>query len=77
MANKTINLKPYHCEQKRDGDGWVWEFYGATEGGKRIKVRLHMGIWWIRFLARDLWGVVKRQKEDVAEAEEALKSAQS
>ena len=74
MSDKTINLRPFHCEQAKDGDGFCLVFYANTEGGKRVKVNLHMEFWWVRFLARDLWAVIKRRQSEINEAETALKT---
>lgn len=72
MTDKTINLKPYHCETEKDGDGFCLVFFANTEGGKTVKVKLHMEFWWVRFIARDLWGVVKRRQDEIEEAKKAL-----
>ena len=75
MADKTINLEPYHCESKSEGDGFVWEFFASTEGGKRVKVRLHFRFWWVTYLARDLWQTINRRQEEVDGAKKALTTA--
>lgn len=75
MADKTINLDPYHCEVERDEDGFCLVFFGKTEGGKTVKVRLHMAFWWVRFLARDLWKVIGIRRAEIEEATKALTDA--
>lgn len=72
MTDKTINLKPFHCEHKPEAGGFALEFWCATDGGKRVKVRLHMEFWWVRFIAREMWAVIKRRQEEVEEAKKAL-----
>ena len=74
MADKTINLDPYHVEQSADGDGFCLTFFAQTEGGKRVKVKFHMQFWWVRFLAREMWRVTQRRQAEVNEAQEALKT---
>ena len=76
MSTKTINLNPYHCATKPDADGFCWEFYAETEGGNKIKVRLHFGFWWIAFLARDLWGTIKRRQDEVDNAKRCMTALQ-
>lgn len=75
MSDKTINLKPFHCEMAPDGGAFVMEFYCATEGNKRVKVRLRMEFWWIGFIARELWKMIARRQQEVDDAKKALSNA--
>lgn len=72
MTGKTINITPYHCEVKPHSSGFVLEWFGRTEGGKEIKVKLKCEFWWIRFLAVDLWKVINYRKAEIAQAEKVM-----
>ena len=74
MADKTMNLRPFHCEQEATAAGFVLVVFAATEGGKRVKVRLHFDFWWVRFLARELWKAIQRRQQEVSEAEKAMEA---
>lgn len=72
MTDKTINLSPFHLECKAEGDGFVMEWYCATEGNKRVKVRLQCGFWWVRFIAHDLWKMIAHRETEVADAKKGM-----
>jgi hypothetical protein len=76
MADKTMNLKPFHAEFKPEGGGFVLEFWGATEGNKRVKVRLHFEFWWTCFLARILWQVIAHREDEVKQARHSMTAPQ-
>jgi hypothetical protein len=74
LADKTINLKPYHVEWKPEAEGFLLEFGCETEGDKRITVKLHFRFWWIGFLARELWKAIAYRERETAEAKKAMTS---
>lgn len=68
MNHKTINLTPYHVEEKPSSEGFVLEFTCKTEGGKVVKVCLHLRFWWTTYIARALWKVIKYHEREVETA---------
>ena len=72
MTDKTINLHPYHCEFKPDGDGFVLEFLCGTNCERRIKARIHFRFWWVGFLARELWKAIRTREQEVESAKKAM-----
>lgn len=75
MADKTINLTPYHCESGTEGGGFCLTFFCNTEGGNTVRVKLHMEFWWVKFIARDLWKIIRARRAEADEAEKALTNA--
>lgn len=74
MADKTINLRPYHCEIKPNNHGFTLEWWCGTEGGKRVKVVLKCEFWWISYLARDLWKAIAYRQNEVNAAKKSMES---
>lgn len=68
-----MNLKPFHAEYKPDGGGFILEFWCATEGNKRVRVRLKFDFWWISFLAREMWKAIEHRYNETCQAKDAMK----
>jgi hypothetical protein len=68
MDIKTINLHPYHVEEKNDADGFVLEFWCNSANGNKVKARVHFRFWWTTYIARCLWRVIKHRETEVASA---------
>lgn len=79
MANKkkdvVINVNPFHCEIYFNNKGFTLEFWDKVgdDYSRRKKVRLHFDDWWLKVIARMLWKVISRRKEEVAELENGMK----
>lgn len=71
-AGKTINLKPFHCEMKAVDGGFDFIWLARSDGDKRYRIVLHCSMWWVRYIARDLWKMLAEKKSQIAEAESAL-----
>jgi len=65
---RTINVKPYHCETECDSTGFILVFFCDADK----KIRIHMGYWWVTYIARALWQAVKKQRQMVSYNENAL-----
>jgi hypothetical protein len=66
---KTINIKKiYNLETSFTTRGFVLQFHNES-----YKVRLHFDLWWITYIARDLWKIINRKKTELVEIERNMK----
>jgi hypothetical protein len=69
---RVVQIDPSHTEVKLTERGFTWTFIGRTSGGGRVNVKIDFGAWWITFLARDLWTVIRAKRNLIEQQAEAM-----
>lgn len=78
MADKNkdivINVHPFNCEVKTTSNGFILKFVCPIKGTftRRKIVNLHFENWWLKYIAKQLWRVIKKRRADVEELERGM-----
>jgi len=73
---RRIRLKPFHSDIKATVNGFQWTFLAESELGNRYTIVFNFDFWWLTFLARDMWSVLRDKKKKIEECETAMRGPQ-
>lgn len=68
MKQRTMNVEPFHVETSCNSEGFILTFH--CHGDKKVKI--HMNFWWVEYLARELWKILKHQRTMLSDGENAM-----
>lgn len=65
--NRVTNITPADCEIKVRAEGFELWFYSPINGkySPCAITKIHFQSWWLSYLARLLWKVIHKRKEDI------------
>lgn len=75
--NEYFRMEPGNAEVTNIDHGkFCLTFEGRTKSGGTKRCVVELDLWWVQHLARELWKIPKRQREQLDANERALRGGQ-